>query len=186
MSQGASCLIPLPGTRLPCCRAGGSLFVDFHRFYLCSSVTAGSLSLFLCLIFNQFYFGGCVILVWVMVYAGIDHFCIHAGGRGVIDGIEKNLALQEHHTEPSRATLRDYGNTSSSSIWCVVAFARHPNNTYLSGTVVVPSFFLFCFFDITFYFPARVLPSAIFWTSCGRRCRPFSPPGTCVYFFCHA
>lgn len=40
----------------------------------------------------------------------------------MIDGIEKNLALQEHHTEPSRATLRDYGNTSSSSIWCVPRF----------------------------------------------------------------
>jgi predicted naringenin-chalcone synthase len=47
----------------------------------------------------------------------VDHFCIHAGGRGVIDGIEKNLRLQPYHVEPSRATLYNYGNTSSSSIW---------------------------------------------------------------------
>jgi len=47
----------------------------------------------------------------------IQHFCIHAGGRAVIDGIEENLALEPHHTEASKATLRDYGNTSSSSIW---------------------------------------------------------------------
>lgn len=60
-----------------------------------------------------------VCVLFFLSEKGIDHFCIHAGGRGVIDGIEKNLALQEHHTEPSRATLRDYGNTSSSSIWCV-------------------------------------------------------------------
>lgn len=47
----------------------------------------------------------------------IQHFCIHAGGRAVIDGIEKNLALAPHHVEASKATLRNYGNTSSSSIW---------------------------------------------------------------------
>mmetsp|Transcript_19753 Transcript_19753/g.39497 ORF Transcript_19753/g.39497 Transcript_19753/m.39497 type:complete len:532 (-) Transcript_19753:132-1727(-) len=47
----------------------------------------------------------------------VDHFCIHAGGRAVIDGIEKNLKLELFHTEPSRAALYNYGNTSSSSIW---------------------------------------------------------------------
>lgn len=48
---------------------------------------------------------------------GIDHFCIHAGGRGVIDGIEKNLQLTPAHVEASRYALLKYGNTSSSSIW---------------------------------------------------------------------
>jgi predicted naringenin-chalcone synthase len=47
----------------------------------------------------------------------IDHFCIHAGGRAVIDGIEKNMRLEAYHTEASRMTLLNYGNTSSSSIW---------------------------------------------------------------------
>jgi len=48
---------------------------------------------------------------------GIDHFCIHAGGRAVIEGVQKNLGLQDHHVLPSMQTLRDWGNTSSSSIW---------------------------------------------------------------------
>lgn len=47
----------------------------------------------------------------------VDHFCIHAGGRAVIDGIEKNMKLEKFHTEPSRMALLNYGNTSSSSIW---------------------------------------------------------------------
>jgi 3-hydroxy-3-methylglutaryl CoA synthase len=32
-------------------------------------------------------------------------------------GIEKNMKLEEFHTEPSRMALMNYGNTSSSSIW---------------------------------------------------------------------
>ncbi|OEU21846.1 condensing enzyme [Fragilariopsis cylindrus CCMP1102] len=60
---------------------------------------------------------------------GIDHFCIHAGGRAVIDGIEKNLKLEEYHTEPSRKALYNYGNTSSSSIWYELEYIHYEQKT---------------------------------------------------------
>jgi 3-ketoacyl-CoA synthase len=59
----------------------------------------------------------------------IDHFCIHAGGRAVIDGIEKNLNLEKYHTEASRMTLYHYGNTSSSSIWYELEYIQEQQQT---------------------------------------------------------
>ena len=47
----------------------------------------------------------------------VDHICIHAGGRAVIDAIQAGLNLSDEDVQASRATLHRYGNTSSSSIW---------------------------------------------------------------------
>ena len=49
--------------------------------------------------------------------SAIHFFCIHAGGRAVLDGIEKNLRLLPDDMAPSRSVLHTRGNTSSSSIW---------------------------------------------------------------------
>ncbi|EEF26259.1 acyltransferase, putative, partial [Ricinus communis] len=53
-----------------------------------------------------------------------EHICIHAGGRGILDEIEKHLELTPWYMEPSRMTLYRFGNTSSSSLWYELAYTE--------------------------------------------------------------
>jgi len=46
-----------------------------------------------------------------------QHFCIHAGGKGILDGLQLSLKLTNEQIRASRETLLHYGNVSSASIW---------------------------------------------------------------------
>jgi hypothetical protein len=43
----------------------------------------------------------------------LPHVAAAAGGRGIIDGLEKEMQLSRRQVEPSRASLYRFGNTSS-------------------------------------------------------------------------
>jgi predicted naringenin-chalcone synthase len=50
----------------------------------------------------------------------IDHWCIHPGGRKILDAIHKSLSFSNGHLEPSYTILQQYGNMSSPTILFVL------------------------------------------------------------------
>ncbi len=51
----------------------------------------------------------------------IQHWCIHPGGKRILEGIAKGLSLTEEDLETSYKVLRNYGNMSSATILFVLS-----------------------------------------------------------------
>jgi alkylresorcinol/alkylpyrone synthase len=52
--------------------------------------------------------------------SSIDHWLMHPGGRGILEGAQRGLSLSDEHVAPSRAVLAEFGNTGSASSFFVL------------------------------------------------------------------
>jgi len=66
----------------------------------------------------------------------VNHFALHAGGYAVLKGLQNAMRLPVNKMLPSFATLRDYGNTSCSTTWYVMAYMETCESVQQGQTIM--------------------------------------------------
>ena len=56
--------------------------------------------------------------------SSIDHWLLHPGGRGILEGAQRGLGLSDEQVAPSATVLADYGNTGTASSFFVLREAE--------------------------------------------------------------
>jgi alpha-pyrone synthase len=56
--------------------------------------------------------------------SSIDHWLLHPGGRGILEGAQRGLGLSDEQVAASASVLADYGNTGTASSFFVLGMTE--------------------------------------------------------------